>query len=64
VLEGGDDTPFDCGAVATAAWSRGLGTVINSQGIMQSPVARVCAATVTSYDFLRFIEAGTDAPLY
>ena len=43
-LAGSDDTPFDCGAVATAlvnaAWSRGLGTVINSQGIMQSPVVR------------------------
>jgi hypothetical protein len=29
VLDGSDDTPFDCGAVATAlvnaAWSRGLG---------------------------------------
>lgn len=39
-----DDTAFDCGAVATAlvnaAWSRGLGCVINSQGIMQSPVVR------------------------
>lgn len=44
VLDGSDDTPFDCGAAATAlvnaAWSRGLGTVINSQGIMQSPVVR------------------------
>ena len=44
VLDGSDDTPFDCGAVATAlvnaAWSRGLGCVINSQGIMQSPVVR------------------------
>ncbi|WP_114521520.1 nitroreductase [Altererythrobacter sp. ZODW24] len=44
VLDGADDTVFDCGAVATAlvnaAWSRGLGTVINSQGIMQSPVVR------------------------
>ena len=43
-LDGSDDTPFDCGAVATAlvnaAWSRGLGAVINSQGIMQSPVVR------------------------
>ncbi|KQO09109.1 nitroreductase [Sphingomonas sp. Leaf242] len=43
-LAGSDDTAFDCGAVATAlvnaAWSRGLGTVINSQGIMQSPVVR------------------------
>jgi len=44
VLDGSDDTPFDCGAVTTAlvnaAWSRGLGCVINSQGIMQSPVVR------------------------
>ena len=44
VLDGSDDTPFDCGAVTNAlvnaAWSRGLGAVINSQGIMQSPVVR------------------------
>ena len=44
VLDGSDDTPFDCGAVATAlvnaAWSRGLGAVINSQGVVQSPVVR------------------------
>ena len=43
-LAGSDDSPFDCGAVSTAlvnaAWSRGLGCVINSQGIMQSPVVR------------------------
>lgn len=43
-VDGSDDTPFDCGAVTTAlvnaAWSRGLGAVINSQGIMQSPVVR------------------------
>lgn len=43
-LHGGDIAPFDCGAVATgivnAAWSKGLGCVINSQGIMQSPVVR------------------------
>ena len=43
-LAGSDDTAFDCGAVTTmlvnAAWSRGLGCVINSQGIMQSPVVR------------------------
>lgn len=35
---------FDMGAVTNAlvlaAWSRGLGTVINGQGIMQSPVVR------------------------
>ena len=44
VLSDSDDTAFDCGAVTTAlvnaAWSRGLGAVINSQGIMQSPVVR------------------------
>jgi nitroreductase len=43
-LEGGDIAQFDCGAVVNAlvnaAWSRGLGAVVNSQGIMQSPVVR------------------------
>lgn len=43
-LEDADDTVFDCGAATTAlvnaAWSKGLGCVINSQGIMQSPVVR------------------------
>ncbi|HZZ88060.1 MAG TPA: nitroreductase [Caulobacteraceae bacterium] len=43
-IHGGDIAPFDCGAVTNAlvnaAWSRGLGSVINSQGIMQSPVVR------------------------
>lgn len=44
VMHGSDIAPFDCGAVTNAivnaAWSRGLGCVINSQGIMQSPVVR------------------------
>ena len=43
-LEGSDIAPFDAGAVTNAlvnaAWSRGLGCVVNSQGIMQSPVVR------------------------
>lgn len=43
-LHGGDYAAFDCGGVVNclvnAAWSRGLGCVINSQGIMQSPVVR------------------------
>lgn len=43
-LLGSDIPPFDCGGVVNclvnAAWSRGLGCVINSQGIMQSPVVR------------------------
>ena len=46
-LQGGDVAQFDCGAVVNAlvnaAWSKGLGAVINSQGIMQSPVVRECA---------------------
>jgi nitroreductase len=47
-VQGDDIAPFDCGAVTNAlvnaAWSRGLGCVINSQGIMQSPVVREHAA--------------------
>ncbi len=43
-LLGSDIPPFDCGGVVNCivntAWSRGLGCVINSQGIMQSPVVR------------------------
>ena len=43
-LKGGDIAPFDCGALATsfvnAAWSRAVGSVINSQGVMHSPVVR------------------------
>jgi len=47
-IHGSDVAPFDCGGVVNAivnvAWSRGLGCVINSQGIMQSPVVRAEAA--------------------
>jgi len=43
-IQGSDIAPFDCGAITNAivnaAWVRGLGCVINSQGIMQSPVVR------------------------
>ena len=43
-LFGSDVAPFDCGGLVNclvnAAWNRGLGCVINSQGIMQSPVVR------------------------
>jgi nitroreductase len=46
-LFGSDVAPFDCGGVVNgivnAAWARGLGCVINSQGIMQSPVVREAA---------------------
>ena len=43
-IHGSDIAPFDCGGVVNslvnAAWSRGLGCVVNSQGIMQSSVVR------------------------
>ena len=43
-LANNDVALFDCGAVVNglvnAAWLRGLGAVINGQGIMQSPVVR------------------------
>lgn len=43
-LQGGDIAQFDCGglvnALVNAGWSKGLGAVVNSQGIMQSPVVR------------------------
>lgn len=62
VLDGSDDTPFDCGAVATAlvnaAWSRGLGTVINSQGIMQSPVVREHAGIPDDQIIMKSIALG------
>jgi nitroreductase len=62
VCDGSDDTPFDCGAVATAlvnaAWSRGLGTVINSQGIMQSPVVREHAGIADDQVIMKSIALG------
>jgi nitroreductase len=62
VLDGSDDTPFDCGAVTTvlvnAAWSRGLGCVINSQGIMQSPVVREHAGIAEDQVIMKAIALG------
>jgi nitroreductase len=62
VLDGSDDTPFDRGAVATAlvnaAWSRGLGAVINSQGIMQSPVVREHAGIADDQVIMKSIALG------
>lgn len=62
VLDGSDDTPFDCGAVTTAlvnaAWSRGLGCVINSQGIMQSPVVREHAGIADDQVIMKSIALG------
>jgi nitroreductase len=61
-LADSDDTPFDCGAVANAlvnaAWSRGLGTVINSQGIMQSPVVREHAGIPEDQVIMKSIALG------
>jgi nitroreductase len=62
VMHGSDDAPFDCGAVATAlvnaAWSRGLGAVINSQGIMQSPVVREHAGIAEDQVIMKSIALG------
>lgn len=62
VLSGSDDTPFDCGgvvnALVNAAWSRGLGTVINSQGIMQSPVVREHAGIADDQVIMKSIALG------
>ena len=61
-LSDSDDTPFDCGAVTTslvnAAWSRGLGCVINSQGIMQSPVVREHAAIPDDQVIMKAVAMG------
>ena len=61
-LAGSDDSPFDCGAVSTAlvnaAWSRGLGCVINSQGIMQSPVVREHAGIPEDQVIMKSIALG------
>ena len=62
ILSDSDDTAFDCGAVTTAlvnaAWSRGLGAVINSQGIMQSPVVRECAGIAADQVIMKAIALG------
>ncbi|MDE2464473.1 MAG: nitroreductase [Alphaproteobacteria bacterium] len=66
VLAGSDDPIFDCGGVANAlvnaAWSRGLGTVINSQGIMQSPVVREHAAIPDGEVIMKSIALGWPDP--
>jgi nitroreductase len=65
-LAGSDDTAFDCGAVTTAlvnaAWSRGLGCVINSQGIMQSPVVREQAGIPDDQVIMKAIALGWPDP--
>lgn len=60
--DGSDDTPYDCGAVGNAivnaAWARGLGAVINSQGIMQSPVVREHAGIPDDQVIMKSIALG------
>ncbi|MDC0887359.1 nitroreductase [Altererythrobacter sp.] len=65
-LSGSDDTAFDCGAATTAlvnaAWSRGLGCVINSQGIMQSPVVREHAGIPEDQIIMKAVALGWPDP--
>ncbi|MEQ8412333.1 MAG: nitroreductase [Erythrobacter sp.] len=65
-LSDSDDTAFDCGAVTTAlvnaAWSRGLGCVINSQGIMQSPVVREHAGIPDDQVIMKAVAMGWPDP--
>ena len=65
-LADSDDTAFDCGAATTAlvnaAWSRGLGCVINSQGIMQSPVVREHARIPDDQVILKAVALGWPDP--
>lgn len=65
-LADSDDTAFDCGAVTTAlvnaAWSRGLGCVINSQGIMQSPVVRQHAGIPDDQVIIKAVALGWPDP--
>ena len=61
-----DDTAFDCGAATTAlvnaAWSKGLGCVINSQGIMQSPVVREHAGIPDEQVIMKAVAMGWPDP--
>ena len=65
-LASSDDTAFDCGAATTAmvnaAWSRGLGCVINSQGIMQSPVVREHAGIPDNQVIMKAVAMGWPDP--
>ena len=62
ILEPATISHFDLGAVVyglvLAAWTRGLGTVINGQGIMQSPVVREHAQIPDSQVIMTCIAMG------
>ena len=62
ILKDDDISKFDCGAVVNglvnAGWSRGLGAVINSQGIMQSPVVREHAQIADDQVIMKAVALG------
>jgi nitroreductase len=62
ILEPAAIGQFDLGAVSygicLAAWERGLGTVINGQGVMQTPVVREHANIPDSQNILTCIAMG------
>ncbi|MEM7018297.1 MAG: nitroreductase [Pseudomonadota bacterium] len=64
-LTDNDIAIFDCGAIVNclvnAAWSKGLGCVINGQGIMQSPVVREHACIPDSEVIMSCVAMGYPA---
>ena len=62
ILEPAAIGQFDLGAISygicLAAWERGLGTVINGQGVMQTPVVREYAKIPDSQNILTCIAMG------
>ena len=62
ILEPAAIGQFDLGAISygicLAAWERGLGTVINGQGVMQTPVVREYAKIPDSQSILTCIAMG------
>jgi nitroreductase len=62
ILEPAAIGQFDLGAISygicLAAWERGLGTVINGQGVMQTPVVREHAGIPDSQAILTCIAMG------
>jgi nitroreductase len=62
ILEPAAIGQFDLGAISyalcLAAWERGLGTVINGQGVMQTPVVREHAKIPDDQNILTCIAMG------
>ena len=62
ILEPAAIGQFDLGAISyaicLAAWERGLGTVINGQGVMQTPVVREHAGIPETQSILTCIAMG------